>query len=79
MYWALGFKSPGEAIGKILYPDIGGGNEKACPIVGVVADFHDANFHEAIGPVLIGIVLLTVGSQVIKAALANPVKNLRIE
>jgi len=51
---ALGFKSPGEALGKILYPDIGGGSEKACPIVGVVADFHDANFHEAIGPVMIG-------------------------
>jgi putative ABC transport system permease protein len=51
---ALGFKSPEEAIGKILYPDIGGGRGKACPIVGVVADFHDASFHEAIGPVAIG-------------------------
>jgi putative ABC transport system permease protein len=50
---ALGFKSPGEAIGEFLYQDIGGGGEKACPIVGVVADFHDANFHEAIGPVVI--------------------------
>ena len=50
---ALGFKSPWEAIGKFLYQDIGDSSEKACPIVGVVADFHDANFHEAIGPVVI--------------------------
>jgi putative ABC transport system permease protein len=50
---ALGFKSPGEAIGKYLYQDTGDSTEKGFPIVGVVADFHDANFHETIGPVVI--------------------------
>jgi putative ABC transport system permease protein len=70
---ALGFKHPGEAIGKFLYQDTGGGGEKACPIVGVVADFHDASFHEAIGPVVIehdpvnelslGIKLASIGLQ----------------
>ena len=45
----LGFKHPREAIGKILYH-----NDRPYPIVGVVADFHQGSFHEAIHPAVIG-------------------------
>ncbi|HRP57587.1 ABC transporter permease [Agriterribacter sp.] len=45
----LGFQAPGEAIGKLLYKE-----NKAFPIVGVVKDFHEGSFHEAIGPLVIG-------------------------
>jgi putative ABC transport system permease protein len=44
----LGFASPQEAIGKFLYT---GG--KAFPIVGVVGDFHQGSFHNAIQPAII--------------------------
>ncbi len=45
----LGFKDPGAAVGHLLYKD-----QKGLPIVGVVADFHDASFQEAISPMIIG-------------------------
>lgn len=45
----LGFQAPGQAIGKLLYRE-----NKAFPIVGVVQDFHEGSFHEAIGPLVIG-------------------------
>jgi hypothetical protein len=45
----LGFQTPDQAIGRLLYK----GN-KAYPIAGVVQDFHEGSFHEAIGPLAIG-------------------------
>jgi putative ABC transport system permease protein len=48
----LGFKNPREAVGKFLYYAIGP-NEKAYPVVGVIADFHEGSFHEAIQPAVI--------------------------
>ncbi|MCC6289802.1 MAG: ABC transporter permease [Chitinophagaceae bacterium] len=45
----LGFQMPDQAIGKLLYKE-----DKALPIVGVVQDFHEGSFHEAIGPLVIG-------------------------
>jgi putative ABC transport system permease protein len=45
----LGFKVPQDAVGKILYH-----NDKPYPIAGVVADFHQGSFHEAIHPAVIG-------------------------
>jgi putative ABC transport system permease protein len=44
----LGFEDPQNAIGKFLY-----NNDKPYPIVGVVADFHQGSFHEAIHPEVI--------------------------
>ncbi len=46
----LGFAKPKDAIGKFLYQ-----NDRPYPIVGVVADFHQGSFHEAIHPEAIGI------------------------
>ncbi len=48
----LGFKNPREVVGKLLYYATGS-NEKAYPIVGVIADFHEGSFHEAIQPAVI--------------------------
>ncbi len=45
---AMGFDMPEEAVGKALYF-----NDKPYPIAGVVADFHEGSFHEAIKPVVI--------------------------
>jgi putative ABC transport system permease protein len=45
----LGFKSPQDAVGKFLY-----WHDKPYPIVGVVADFNQGSFHEAIHPAVIG-------------------------
>lgn len=45
---ALGFKKPEEAVGKFLFA-----GEKAIPIVGVVANFHQSSFHHAIKPSVI--------------------------
>ena len=45
----LGFKTPQEAVGKTLYH-----NDKPYAIAGVVADFHQGSFHEAIHPAVIG-------------------------
>ncbi len=45
---AIGFTNPNDAVGKMLYRgDIG------FPIVGVIADFHQGSFHDAILPALI--------------------------
>jgi putative ABC transport system permease protein len=80
---ALGFKKPEEAVGKLLYQDTENGGQKAYPIVGVVADFHEGSFHEAIRPVVIGhvpesekslgIKLVSTGKNVsnVKVTLAN--------
>jgi ABC-type antimicrobial peptide transport system permease subunit len=45
----LGFKYPQQAIGKVLY-----NNDRPYAITGVVADFHQGSFHEAIHPAVIG-------------------------
>jgi putative ABC transport system permease protein len=45
----LGFKTPSEAVGKFLYY-----GKRPFPIAGVVADFHQGSFREAIKPVAIG-------------------------
>ncbi|HMH24722.1 MAG TPA: FtsX-like permease family protein [Puia sp.] len=44
----LGFTKPGEAVGKFLYS-----GDSPYPIVGVVADFYENSFHEAVRPVVI--------------------------
>ena len=44
---ALGFQQPDQALGKFLTL-----NGKTSPVVGVVADFHTASFHQSIGPIL---------------------------
>ncbi|HEX9510559.1 MAG TPA: ABC transporter permease [Puia sp.] len=45
---AMGLIKPEEAVGKFLYR-----NGRPYPVVGVVADFHEGSFHEAIRPVVI--------------------------
>ncbi|MBS1611034.1 MAG: ABC transporter permease [Bacteroidetes bacterium] len=49
---ALGFKNPGDAVGKLLHQVFYQG-EKPYPIVGVVADYHTGSLKEAIQPVVI--------------------------
>jgi putative ABC transport system permease protein len=50
----MGCKTPGEAVGRMLYAMTGqGAIGKSYPIVGVVADFHISSFHEAIPPAVI--------------------------
>jgi len=44
----IGFTNPNDAVGKMLY-----NGDKALPIVGVVADFHQGSFHDAILPAVI--------------------------
>ncbi len=48
---SFGFGSPEKALGKFLYA---GGGKWALPIVGVVADYHTASFHDPIRPIVIG-------------------------
>lgn len=43
----LGFKTPNEALGQVLYTGIANWQG---PIVGVIRDFHSQSMHEAIGP-----------------------------
>ncbi|MGH2566636.1 MAG: ABC transporter permease, partial [Ginsengibacter sp.] len=74
----LGFTNPEDIVGKLLYQ-----NDKPYPVVGVVSDFHQGSFHEAIQPVIIAhvpkrersvaIKLATKGKQAseAKAILAN--------
>jgi hypothetical protein len=45
---ALGFASPDQAVGKLLYQ-----NKRSFTVVGVVADFHEESFHETIKPLVI--------------------------
>jgi ABC-type antimicrobial peptide transport system permease subunit len=49
---AMGCRHPEEVVGKMLYGTTGG-SEKAFPVVGVVADFHQGSFHDAILPAVI--------------------------
>ena len=49
---SLGITDPQQAIGKMLY-QVGYHTEKPYPIVGVVADFHEGSFQEAIRPAVI--------------------------
>ena len=49
---AIGASNPGDAIGKMLY-STGLIGDKGFPIVGVLADFHQGSFHDAILPVII--------------------------
>jgi putative ABC transport system permease protein len=44
---AMGLADPREAVGKMLY-----GGDHGTPITGVVADFHEYSYHEAIVPVV---------------------------
>jgi ABC-type antimicrobial peptide transport system permease subunit len=51
---ALGFKSPEEAIGKLVESGISDGpSTKNCPIVGVMADFHVLSLHDPIKPLFL--------------------------
>lgn len=72
----LGFINLQDALGALLVL-----NERAYPVVGVVADFHDGPLSRATGSVLIGHIPdfeSSISSAfTIKAALANPVKSLR--
>jgi len=49
----IGCHDPYEAVGKMLFSQ-GIQPEKAFPIVGVIADFHQGSFHDAIQPAVIG-------------------------
>jgi ABC-type antimicrobial peptide transport system permease subunit len=49
---AIGFENPSDAVGKMLY-STGPNGDKPLPIVGVVADFHQGSFHDAILPAVI--------------------------
>ncbi|GGA98175.1 FtsX-like permease family protein [Puia dinghuensis] len=50
----MGCKTPQQALGRMLYAQAPqGGVGKGYPVVGVIADFHVSNFHEAIPPVVI--------------------------
>ena len=46
---SFGFRRPVDAVGQLLYSD-----DKAFPIVGVVADFHQSSFKDPIQPEVIG-------------------------
>ena len=48
---AMGFVNPQDIIGKSLY--VPGPVEKAYPVAGVIADFHQGSFHDAILPAVI--------------------------
>ncbi len=78
---SIGFSDPADAIGK----QITWYNGKTYPIVGVVADFHENSFHEAMKPVVIahmpeqekgmGLKLATRGKEVVEAkAIINQVE-----
>jgi hypothetical protein len=69
---AMGFTNPGDAVGKFLYH-----GASPYPVVGVVADFYEISFHNAIRPDVIehlperetglGIKLATTGKEVHEA------------
>ncbi|HXB94472.1 MAG TPA: FtsX-like permease family protein, partial [Puia sp.] len=63
---SFGFKQPADALGKMLYS-----GERAYPIVGVVADFHEGSFKEAIQPTVIGHVTRMEGDLGIRLASAG--------
>jgi hypothetical protein len=45
---AMGFTTPADAVGQFLYS-----HDKPYPVVGVVSDFHEGSFHQAIKPLAI--------------------------
>lgn len=49
----IGFTIPGDAVGQRLYSN-GNQPERSFPIAGVIADFHQGSFHDAIQPTVIG-------------------------
>src|SRR5204862_6582864 len=49
---SIGFSNPKDAVEKMLY-STGPNGDKGFPIVGVVADFHQGSFHDAILPAVI--------------------------
>ena len=49
---AIGYMNPDDAVGKMLYC-VGRNGDKGFPIVGVIADFHQGSFHDAILPALV--------------------------
>ena len=66
----IGFKDPHDAVGKMLY-STGGATPRAYPIVGVVADFHQGSFHEAIRPAIIENMPEYKNSVAVKLAMAG--------
>ncbi len=49
----IGFENPADAVGHQLYSNMNQQGERSYPIVGVVADFHQGSFHDAIQPAVI--------------------------
>jgi len=62
----LGFSDPSQAVGKLLYRDT-----LPCTIEGVVADFYQSSFHEAIKPLVIRNFPRAESSLGIKLAMQN--------
>jgi putative ABC transport system permease protein len=62
----FGLRRPADALGKMLYD-----GSRAYPIVGVVADFHEGSFKEAIKPTVIGHVTRMEGDLGIRLASAG--------
>jgi ABC-type antimicrobial peptide transport system permease subunit len=50
---AMGFSDPADAVGKQLFNSFDADPGNGYPVVGVVADFHQGSFHEAIQPAII--------------------------
>ena len=50
---AIGFNNPADAVGKQLFNFFNTTKNNGCPIVGVVADFHQGSLHDAIEPAII--------------------------
>ena len=75
----LGYKTPQEALSKILYSGApNGGVNKGFPVVGVVADFHVGSFHDAIPPAVIENMKDRMQSVAIKVASSDPVAVKRV-
>jgi len=67
---ALGFQRPEDAVGKSLFwKDLSG--EHSCPIVGVIADFYQGSFHDAIASAIIGNVTERKKSLAIKLSMSE--------
>jgi putative ABC transport system permease protein len=69
----IGFKDPKNAIGKLLYNTDPKSFEKAYPVVGVVADFRQGSFHDAIQPAIIA--NMTMFKYAVAIKLASSGKN----
>ncbi|MEC3879701.1 FtsX-like permease family protein [Parapedobacter sp. 10938] len=66
---AFGFKSPDDAVGKML---LSGSNPEPVPIAGVVADFHQQDFRNPMSPVVLMFGYHMQRDIHIKLASANP-------